>query len=270
MSAITVVCLDFDGTIMRYDPTEHFHPEIIGALNTFERAGVEWVAHSGRTFESQLQIILHCTEVHGLRHRPVAICHHECFIHVREGGAYAPLEAWNGQALRWLAELDAQVQAKPFRDRLDVLIRRYAPEVYRRESVNVFHLPGPDEERLPFVQDLNALLSAIPFAATVCNGEWITINDARLGKGNVLKAYLEYRELHPACVLAAGDHENDLSMLDGRVTPHVACPGNAYPSVREAVQRAGGYVASAHGPEGTLEAFGFYLPGMLAPSPLTS
>jgi len=270
MSAISLVCLDFDGTIMRYDPTEHFHPEIIGALNAFELAGLEWVAHSGRTYESQLEIVSHCMAAHGLRHRPAAICHHECFIHVRDGDTYAPLEAWNRQALCWLEAIDVQVQAPPFRDKLDELIHTFSPTVYRREKVNIFHLPGPDDERLPFVHALNAALQDIPFAATVCNGEWITINDARLGKGNVLKAYLEYRELHPSCVLAAGDHENDLSMLDGGVTPHVACPGNAYPPVREAVKRAGGYVASAHGPEGTLEAFGFYLPAIVGRAPVTS
>jgi len=265
-----MICLDFDGTIMRYDPTEHFHPDVILALNALEQAGLEWVAHSGRTYESQRDIITHCMEAHGLRHRPSAICHHECFIHVREGSVYMPLDAWNQQALRWLAELDALVQQPAMREALDALVRAHHPEVYRRDNVTVFHLPGPDENRLPFVQELNALLERIPHAATICNGEWITINDKRLGKGNVLKAYLAYRELSPACVLAAGDHENDLSMLDGSVTPHVACPGNAYATVRDAVTRAGGYVATAHGPEGTLEAFQHFLPGLVAPPAINS
>jgi hydroxymethylpyrimidine pyrophosphatase-like HAD family hydrolase len=45
-------------------------------------------------------------------------------------------------------------------------------------------------------------------------------------------------------IFAAGDHHNDISMLDGRFAQYPACPGNAISEVKEAVKTAGGYVAS--------------------------
>jgi HAD superfamily hydrolase (TIGR01484 family) len=45
-------------------------------------------------------------------------------------------------------------------------------------------------------------------------------------------------------IFAAGDHHNDISMLDGRFAKYAACPANAIPEVKAAVEAAGGYVAT--------------------------
>jgi hydroxymethylpyrimidine pyrophosphatase-like HAD family hydrolase len=45
-------------------------------------------------------------------------------------------------------------------------------------------------------------------------------------------------------IFTAGDHHNDISMLDGQFAKYPACPANAIPEAKEAVRRAGGYVAS--------------------------
>src|SRR5438046_8655244 len=44
-------------------------------------------------------------------------------------------------------------------------------------------------------------------------------------------------------IFAAGDHHNDVSMLDGRVAGMPACPANAIDQVTNTVLSAGGYVA---------------------------
>jgi len=43
-------------------------------------------------------------------------------------------------------------------------------------------------------------------------------------------------------IFAAGDHHNDLSMLDGRFAAMPACPANAIDEVKQAVRAAAGYV----------------------------
>jgi hypothetical protein len=48
-------------------------------------------------------------------------------------------------------------------------------------------------------------------------------------------------------------------MLNGTAARHVACPANAMAEVVDTVTAAGGYVARAAGPEGTVEAVGFFL-----------
>jgi hydroxymethylpyrimidine pyrophosphatase-like HAD family hydrolase len=44
-------------------------------------------------------------------------------------------------------------------------------------------------------------------------------------------------------IFAAGDHHNDISMLNGKVAAMPSCPANAIPEVQDAVRNAGGYVA---------------------------
>ena len=55
-------------------------------------------------------------------------------------------------------------------------------------------------------------------------------------------------------IFAAGDHYNDLPMLDGVHAQWVACPGNAVEAVKIAVARAGGFVAEGACSVGILEA----------------
>ena len=44
-------------------------------------------------------------------------------------------------------------------------------------------------------------------------------------------------------IFAAGDHHNDVSMLDGRFAAMPACPANAIAQVKDAVRSAHGYIA---------------------------
>lgn len=259
MNKPNLVCLDFDGTIMHYeDPPEHFHPDVIAALNHLQSQGVDWIANSGRTFDGQLEIIRHCMEARGLRHAPCAIISNESYIFVRTDDGYSPLTSWNEQAAEWARAMNRELQQRQ-KTALDALVNRHAPDgAFFREDGTVFQITASDEARALFIEDLARVLQSVPSAELINNGEWIAVIHKRLGKGNVLRAYLTWREIIADTVLAVGDHGNDLSMLDGSVTPHVACPGNAFPVVRDAVRKAGGYVASAHGPHGTLEAFQHY------------
>src|SRR5205085_12163327 len=55
-------------------------------------------------------------------------------------------------------------------------------------------------------------------------------------------------------IFAAGDHHNDISMLDGQYAQFPACPANAIPEVKNAVRAAGGYVAQTNHGAGVYEA----------------
>src|SRR5438876_8503364 len=43
-------------------------------------------------------------------------------------------------------------------------------------------------------------------------------------------------------IFAAGDHHNDISMLDGRFAAMPSCPANAIDEVKTVVRKADGYV----------------------------
>ena len=60
-------------------------------------------------------------------------------------------------------------------------------------------------------------------------------------------------------IFAAGDHHNDISMLDGRYAALSACPANAIDEVKEAVRSAGGWVAEKEYGAGVHEALLHFL-----------
>ncbi len=62
-------------------------------------------------------------------------------------------------------------------------------------------------------------------------------------------------------IFAAGDHHNDISMLNGQVAAMPACPANAIEEVKAAVREAGGYVAKREHGAGVREALLHFLNG---------
>ncbi|RYD70876.1 MAG: hypothetical protein EOP84_25895, partial [Verrucomicrobiaceae bacterium] len=73
-------------------------------------------------------------------------------------------------------------------------------------------------------------------------------------KGTALSELGRLTGISPEHIFAAGDHYNDLPMLDGRHARWVACPGNSVEAVKEMVTRTGGHVASHECSEGVVEA----------------
>ena len=57
-------------------------------------------------------------------------------------------------------------------------------------------------------------------------------------KGAALAELSRLLEIPRAEIFAAGDHHNDISMLDGRFAAWPACPANAIPEVKAAVESA--------------------------------
>src|SRR5213596_449715 len=67
-------------------------------------------------------------------------------------------------------------------------------------------------------------------------------------KGASLAELARLIEVQRENIFAAGDHHNDVSMLDGKFAAMPSCPANAIAEVKTAVRAADGYVSkSAHG-----------------------
>lgn len=77
-------------------------------------------------------------------------------------------------------------------------------------------------------------------------------------KGSALGELCRLESVDRSQVFAVGDHHNDLSMLDGTYAAMTACPANAIPEVKAAVEASGGYIALASGGEGVAEAMAHY------------
>jgi hypothetical protein len=86
------------------------------------------------------------------------------------------------------------------------------------------------------------------------NGIYLRFCHADYHKGTALAELARLLDVAPENIFAAGDHHNDVSMLDGRFAAMPSCPGNAIPEVQHAVRNAGGYVAGKDHGAGVHEA----------------
>ena len=84
----------------------------------------------------------------------------------------------------------------------------------------------------------------LPGARIFRSGRAVHIALETAGKGRTLVRAAETRGLAPNEVLAIGDSGNDLDMLDGKLGLLPATVGNAEDSIKDAVHRAGGFVAT--------------------------
>ena len=75
------------------------------------------------------------------------------------------------------------------------------------------------------------------------NGWGVGLSDARVGKGICLRRIARKMGLKPEEVIAIGDSNNDMPMLDGRMGFFSTCPANADEEILELVRRNGGIVA---------------------------
>jgi HAD superfamily hydrolase (TIGR01484 family) len=80
-------------------------------------------------------------------------------------------------------------------------------------------------------------------------------------KGAALAELARLIEVPREHIFAAGDHHNDISMLDGQVAAMPACPANAIDQVKDAVRDARGYVARREHGAGVREALEFFTHG---------
>ena len=86
------------------------------------------------------------------------------------------------------------------------------------------------------------------------NGIYLRFCHADYHKGAALAELARLIEVPRDNIFAAGDHHNDISMLDGKVAAMPSCPANAIDEVKDAVRNAGGYVAKNEHGAGVYEA----------------
>lgn len=253
------VFLDFDGTIMVYDEEPgFFHPEVIQEMNTFPSRGITWYTNSGRHIEGQEKVLGLCRK-HGLTCMPEALICGESFIYERSETEYLPLEPWNSEAKVIQKTFHRNVQ-RVLRSRLTEFARYVdAEKTFLTDMGTYFFVDQEKEEHAVVARMLDGVIREAGGGLLVKNGPWLFAQPDALNKGCALHRFLEHRGIPSDEVLAVGDHENDLSMLDGLTAGKTGCPASAIPEVRRLVLSSGGYVSDLDGPLGTLDVLRHYL-----------
>ena len=130
----------------------------------------------------------------------------------------------------------------------------------------IYHSQGLEGLRAESDQEMDRIVEFIEEASSKepkfnyqRNTIYLRFCHADYHKGAALAELSRLIEIPRDNIFAAGDHHNDISMLDGEVAAMPACPANAIDEVKETVRSAGGYVAQRQHGAGVREALKHFL-----------
>ena len=256
LSRIAAVALDFDGTLIEHGET--IRPAAQAAIARAAAAGVKVCTASGRPPGGQQEILAR----NGLGPEAgliAALCCDERSVWLLRDGAYEPYRPWNdAMEAEWRRLLPAatalwSAALEQLRDQgYDVQPHVTGDKIIERGLLD-YKFSGEDECRQAAVWLTEFVTTRS--AELMVNSNWhlAQILAKAGGKGNSVAAMARALGLAPGEMLAVGDRENDVTMLDGSAGLAAAAVGNAVAPIRDLVRRQGGYLATAEVGAGVAE-----------------
>jgi hydroxymethylpyrimidine pyrophosphatase-like HAD family hydrolase len=169
------------------------------------------------------------------------------------GGAWEPFGDWNQRCAREHTDLFSSAQSV-LAEVVDFVSQKTkARLIYHSEGLEGLVAASEDEmDRITkFIDKARARQPKFNYQR---NTVYLRFCHADYHKGAALAELSRLLEIPRDEIFAAGDHHNDISMLDGKYARYPSCPANAIPEVKEAVRKADGYVARSDCGAGVHEA----------------
>lgn len=253
-----LIALDLDGTSVVYDPKLAMHAGLAAYLSSLRGSGVAWVMNSDRYTSTMADIAALLPE----EQKPAGLLSCQRFIHLLSGNAhYLPVEPWNRQQINRHSLLWQDIQSSFPQWQAQVESRFTILETVINDIVFAYRVPPTETPELRTL--MRQFIGPWPHAQVSGNHDWAFILHAAFSKSRLLKKTAELLDIAPDHIIAVGDGINDISMLDGSVTPLVGCPANAAIEVKDTVKAAGGIIAASPEAEGTMEIIASYLEKLL-------
>ncbi|MEI6278580.1 MAG: HAD hydrolase family protein [Verrucomicrobiae bacterium] len=242
---------DFDGTLIGHPSDGRCVPAFAEMLRRHRETGGLWAMNTGRSLE-------HAVEGLAIFSAPIEpdfllTCEREIFSRDADG-TWTPHAGWNDLCTarhNTLFEVAAPVV------RAICLLAERSPDVtIIEEGGRPAGLVTSSEEVMDEVAAFIERESIEhPDFSYQRNTVYLRFCHRDYHKGSSLGELCRMIQVDRTAVLAAGDHFNDLSMLDGRYAAYPCCPSNAIPEVKRTVLAAGGHVAKLPAADGIAEAW---------------
>lgn len=251
---LQLLSTDFDGTLHADHETPPVPEDLQALLAGLQRQGARWVINTGRDLTGVMEGVARAR----LQVRPDFLVTVERDIHVHTGAEYEPHDAWNEGCRRAHAEVFARVQ--PDLPRLRHWVgERFRAALYHDEWSPFCMIAESNADADEIQKFLDDYCAGVPDLVLVRNDVYARFSHVDYNKGTALGEIARQLGVARERIFAAGDHLNDLPMLDGRHAACVAAPDNAVPQVKELVRRQGGYLSHQHCGHGVARALEHFL-----------
>lgn len=254
---IKLLSTDFDGTLIDHDATPRVQPALFEMFERLHERGVLWAVNTGR-------VLWHIEEGLSEMQFPIApdfvLTSEREVFHRGPDGRWQDFGDWNQRCAHEHDKLFA-LAGTLLADIEDYLAKHTkAHPIYEGERL-IGLAAESDDEMGAIVEFLTRECKRVPGFQFMRNTIYVRFCHEAYSKGTALGELARLTGVSRDEIFAAGDHYNDLPMLDGRHAQWVACPGNAVEAVKKAVNAAGGYVANGVCSAGIVEALRHFKAG---------
>jgi hypothetical protein len=246
---LRLVSTDFDGTIhadFSHGPVPVVLQERLKALQT---SGVLWVINTGRDLASLMESIGR-SRMQVIPDYVVAV-EREIYRHV--GGHFEPLQPWNDRCHSDHAAIYA-THAPELKQLARVLEERYDATFYADGWSPLCVIARSNSQMDAIQAELEVFSESVPELVSVRNDVYSRLSHRDYSKGTALAEIQRLTGRTAGETFAAGDHLNDLPMLQPKFARWLATPSNGLPTVKAQVASHGGYIAAQSCGDGVFEA----------------
>jgi HAD superfamily hydrolase (TIGR01484 family) len=248
---ICLLSTDFDGTLVAHGSDPVLDRGCMECIEAMQAKGVIWAINTGRSVDLLESGLIDF----GFPIHPdfILTSERDIFRAADKGGRWEPFDDWNDHVAREHAELFRSAQSV-LAEVVDFVNQNTRARLLYH-SAGLEGLVAENEEELDRVTEfIDRARGKQPKFHYQRNTVYLRFCHADYHKGAALAELSRVLEIPASEIFAAGDHYNDISMLDGRFAQFPACPANAIPEVKDAVRAARGYVAAKNHGAGVHEA----------------
>jgi HAD superfamily hydrolase (TIGR01484 family) len=253
---IKLLSIDFDGTIVSRVSEPVLDRECMELIRNLQSSGAVWTINTGRSVDL-LESGMTDFEF-PIRPDFILTTEREVFRPGTNGEKWEPFGDWNERCARDHAELFSSAQS--------ILAEVVDFVTQKTKAQLLYHTQGLEGLRAETEEEMDRIVEFIKRARGderkfnyQRNTIYLRFCHADYHKGAVLAELARLINVPRKNIFAAGDHHNDISMLNGEVAGMPSCPANAIEEVKTAVRNAGGYVAKRHHGAGVREALEYFL-----------
>ncbi|MEY2481489.1 MAG: hypothetical protein QOK24_17 [Verrucomicrobiota bacterium] len=238
---IRLLSTDFDGTLVAHGSDPVLDRGCMEHIEKLQNDGVLWAINTGRSVDLLASGL---TDFDFPIHPDfILTSERDVFRRSSSRGQWEPYGDWNARVARKHADL--------FNSAESVLAEVVDFVTQKTKARLLYHTAGlegliaeSEEELARVAEFIDRAREKQPKFHYQRNTVYMRFCHADYHKGAALAELSRLLEIPREQIFAAGDHHNDISMLDGRFAQYPACPANAIPEVKEAVKSADGYVAT--------------------------
>jgi HAD superfamily hydrolase (TIGR01484 family) len=238
---IKLLSTDFDGTIVSRVSEPALDLPCLDLIRQLQSEGVLWAINTGRSVDLLESGLMDFS--FPLRPDFILTSERDVFRAGGNGNRWEPFGDWNDRCARAHTDLFTSAQTV-LAEVIDFVNQKTKARIIYETGGPTGLITSTEEEMervTGFIEEARLRQPAFSYQR---NTVYLRFCHTDYHKGAALAELARLLGLPRDNIFAAGDHHNDVSMLDGRYAAMAACPANAIPEVKQAVRAASGFVAT--------------------------